>query len=77
LLFLRCAGKTSSWKILKLALEQTQTRKISTYVIDPKALTKDELYGSLDSTTLEFTDGVLSDHALTKHEVIESPGQVC
>ena len=30
-----------------------------TYVIDAKALTKDELYGTLDPTTLEWSDGVL------------------
>lgn len=38
----------------------TESKKISTYVIDPKALTKEELYGVLDSTTLEFTDGVFT-----------------
>jgi dynein heavy chain 1 len=58
-------GKTSSWKILRQALESTEGKKISTYVIDPKALTKDELYGRLDSTTLEWTDGVFT-HILRK-----------
>ena len=54
------SGKTSAWKILRRALEITESKKISTYVIDPKALTKDELYGSLDSTTLEYADGVFT-----------------
>ena len=30
------------------------------YVIDPKAINKEELYGKLDSTTLEWTDGVFT-----------------
>merc|ERR1719238_2225935 len=30
------------------------------HVIDPKALSKEELYGVLDSTTLEWTDGVFT-----------------
>ncbi|CAN0489464.1 unnamed protein product, partial [Phaeothamnion confervicola] len=30
------------------------------YVIDPKALSKEELYGMLDPTTLEWTDGVFT-----------------
>ena len=30
------------------------------YVIDPKSITKDELYGRLDNTTLEWTDGVFT-----------------
>lgn len=29
-------------------------------MIDPKALTKDELYGTLDSTTLEYSDGIFT-----------------
>jgi len=53
-------GKTSSLSILRLALEQTSGRKISTYVIDPKALSKEDLYGALDPTTLEWRDGVFT-----------------
>lgn len=30
------------------------------YVIDPKALTKDQLYGNLDPTTREWKDGVFT-----------------
>ena len=29
-------------------------------MIDPKALSKEALYGSLDPTTLEWTDGVFT-----------------
>jgi len=54
------SGKSKAIQLLKQAVEQVEGRKISTYVIDPKAISKDDLYGSLDSTTLEFTDGVFT-----------------
>lgn len=59
-LFSLFSGKSSAWKILRKALEAVDGKKISTYVIDPKSLTKDELYGFLDSTTMEWTDGVFT-----------------
>lgn len=34
------------------AMEKTDKIKGESYVIDPKAINKDELYGKLDSTTL-------------------------
>lgn len=40
-------------------------RKGEFYIIDPKAIIKDELYGKLDPTTLEWTDGVFT-HVLRK-----------
>jgi len=42
------------------ALERTEGIKGELYVIDPKAFDKDALYGSLDGTTLEWTDGVFT-----------------
>lgn len=30
------------------------------YIIDPKAIHKDDLYGRLDNTTMEWTDGVFT-----------------
>jgi len=60
-LYLPCVVfQSSSLSILRQALEQTTGRKISTYTIDPKALSKEDLYGSLDSTTLEWVDGVFT-----------------
>ena len=53
-------GKTKAWQILLSAMERTDRIKGESYVIDPKAITKDELYGKLDSTTLEWTDGVFT-----------------
>jgi dynein heavy chain 1 len=54
-------GKTSVWKVLLEAMELLDGTKGNAYVIDPKAVTKDELYGTLDPTTLEWTDGVFTD----------------
>ncbi len=53
-------GKTKAWQVLINALERTDKIKGESYVIDPKAITKDELYGRLDNTTLEWTDGVFT-----------------
>jgi len=53
-------GKTAAWKILLETLERKDGIKGEAYVIDPKAINKDELYGRLDSTTAEWTDGVFT-----------------
>lgn len=53
-------GKSQAWKILLEALEMDDGIKGESYVIDPKAITKDDLYGRLDSTTAEWTDGVFT-----------------
>lgn len=45
------------------------------HVMDPKAITKDELYGVLDASTLEWTDGMFT-HCVRK--VIDNQrGEVC
>lgn len=53
-------GKTRAWQILLEALERDDGIKGESYVIDPKAISKDDLYGRLDSTTAEWTDGVFT-----------------
>lgn len=53
-------GKSAALRILFKALERTEGIKGELYVIDPKAFDKDALYGSLDGTTLEWTDGVFT-----------------
>ena len=45
------SGKSTAWKVLLAALERYDGREGVAHVIDPKALTKEELYGVLDPNT--------------------------
>jgi dynein heavy chain 1 len=54
------AGKSAALRVLLQALEKIDGTKGEMYIIDPKAISKDRLYGSLDGTTLEWTDGVFT-----------------
>jgi dynein heavy chain 1 len=45
-------------EILISALFEIDGIKGESYIIDPKAISKDELFGRLDDTTLEWTDGI-------------------
>lgn len=54
-------GKSSVINVLFQVLATTEKRKGELYRIEPKALTKERLYGSLDGTTLEWTDGVFTE----------------
>lgn len=53
-------GKSAALRVLMKALEKVDGRKGDIYKIDPKAINKDTLYGTLDSTTLEWNDGVFT-----------------
>ncbi|KAF1777758.1 P-loop containing nucleoside triphosphate hydrolase [Phytophthora cactorum] len=53
-------GKSSAWRVLMNAMELVDGMKGEAHVIDPKALSKEHLYGVLDNTTLEWTDGVFT-----------------
>ena len=53
-------GKTAAWKLLLMCMELVDRVKGESYVVDPKAISKDDLYGKLDSTTAEWTDGVFT-----------------
>ena len=53
-------GKTAAWKLLLDCMTRVDGIKGESYVIDPKAFNKDELYGKLDATTAEWTDGVFT-----------------
>ncbi|KAJ3212195.1 hypothetical protein HDU67_003972 [Dinochytrium kinnereticum] len=59
------SGKSSAWRVLIEALELADGTEGSSYVIDPKAIPKDALYGSMDNTTREWTDGLFT-HILRK-----------
>lgn len=62
-------GKSKAWRVLLEAMEKIDGIKGDSYLIDPKAINKDELYGRLDSTTAEWTDGVFT---LTLRRVIDN-----
>ncbi|KAM9964742.1 hypothetical protein ACTFIW_004524 [Dictyostelium discoideum] len=53
-------GKTTSWEVYLEAIEQVDNIKSEAHVMDPKAITKDQLFGSLDLTTREWTDGLFT-----------------
>ncbi|KAJ1517337.1 hypothetical protein HMI55_000021, partial [Coelomomyces lativittatus] len=53
-------GKTVQWKTLLAALERTENIESVSYLLDPKAITKDQLFGTLDLTTREWMDGLFT-----------------
>jgi len=53
-------GKTRAWRTLLAALERVEGRAGAAYVIDAKVLSKDALFGTLDMTTREWTDGLFT-----------------
>ncbi|KAF5349425.1 hypothetical protein D9758_014619 [Tetrapyrgos nigripes] len=59
------SGKTNAWQVLLAALECLDGIEGVSYVIDPKAMHKDDLYGTLDSTTQEWNVGLFT-HVLHK-----------
>lgn len=58
-------GKTNAWQVLLKALQRLDGVEGVAYVIDPKAMHKDQLYGTLDPTTREWNDGLFT-HILRK-----------
>ena len=54
------SGKSSALRTLMKGLEEEDGVKGEMYMIDPKAIDKESLYGVLDGTTLEWTDGVFT-----------------
>ncbi len=53
-------GKSTACEVLFESICKVSAIKGERYVIDPKTLSKEELYGQLDSSTLEWTDGVFT-----------------
>lgn len=53
-------GKTQAWQVLLAALERMEGQEGVSYVIDPKAVSKESLYGTLDPTTREWNDGLFT-----------------
>ncbi|ELR09608.1 Dynein heavy chain, cytoplasmic [Pseudogymnoascus destructans] len=54
------SGKTAAWKVLLQALQQVEGVEGVCHVIDSKVMSKEALYGNLDSTTREWTDGLFT-----------------
>lgn len=54
------AGKTAVWKSAIQALKLDDGVDNIVFVVDTKALTKDDVYGTLDSVTFEWRDGVFT-----------------
>ena len=59
------SGKSTAWKVLLKALERFEGVEGVAHVIDPKAISKEALYGTLDPNTREWTDGLFT-HILRK-----------
>uniref|UniRef100_A0A8C1TYY4 Cytoplasmic dynein 1 heavy chain 1 n=1 Tax=Cyprinus carpio TaxID=7962 RepID=A0A8C1TYY4_CYPCA len=59
------SGKTMAWRVLLKALERLEGLEGVAHIIDPKAISKDHLYGTLDPNTREWTDGLFT-HVLRK-----------
>ncbi|KAL1303469.1 hypothetical protein AAFC00_006850 [Neodothiora populina] len=53
-------GKSSAWRCLLEAMTRVDGIEGVPHVIDPKVMSKESLYGSLDQTTREWTDGLFT-----------------
>lgn len=54
------SGKSAIWKVLLRALQRLEKVEGVCHIIDPKVMSKEALYGCLDSTTREWTDGLFT-----------------
>lgn len=54
------SGKSSAWKVLLDALQKIEGVEGVCHIIDPKVMSKEALYGNLDPTTREWTDGLFT-----------------
>lgn len=61
-------GKSVTMRVLLQALKLVDGTQGELHVIEPKSMSKTELYGRLDSTTLEWTDGVFTQILRRVHE---------
>ncbi|CAN6639183.1 dynein heavy chain, cytoplasmic [Trichomonascus vanleenenianus] len=53
-------GKTTTYRTLLNAIQSFEGIECVHYLIDAKVMSKEELYGSLDTTTREWTDGLFT-----------------
>lgn len=52
------SGKSAIWKVLLRALQRLEGVEGVFHIIDSKVMSKEALFGNLDSTTREWTDGL-------------------
>lgn len=65
-------GKTTLWSVLKAALIKCG-QAVVTHVMNPKAMPRQQLLGSMDLDTREWKDGVLTDAA---RKAVKEPQEV-
>ncbi|QIW99025.1 hypothetical protein AMS68_004543 [Peltaster fructicola] len=53
-------GKSTAWQTLLAAMQRVDGIEGVCHVIDPKVMSKEHLYGNLESTTREWTDGLFT-----------------
>lgn len=53
-------GKTTAWRVLLTVLNRLENSDGQAHVIDPKAISKDDLYGSLDQNTRKTFYNILN-----------------
>jgi dynein heavy chain 1 len=53
-------GKSSARTVLRQALEEMNRQEVREYVINPKSITNDTLFGTLDPISREWTDSVFT-----------------
>ena len=54
------SGKSQIWRVLLQALQRIEGIEGVCHVINPKVMSKEALYGNLDNTTREWTDGLFT-----------------
>ena len=54
------SGKSTAINVLLQAMERLDGVKGDCYVIEPKSVSKEQLFGKLDATTMEWTDGIFT-----------------
>ena len=63
------SGKSTLWRILKSGMQKLN-KTVKHYTMNPKAMPRTQLLGSIDMDTREWTDGVLTYSA---RQVVKEP----
>ena len=66
------SGKTTLWRTLRQALLKME-KKVKKYVMNPKAMPRQQLLGHIDHDTREWSDGVLTASA---RQVVKEPTDI-